>query len=89
MATLDNSDFTEIRRFILADETMRAVLLAWGLDKETWKAALQAIEDWFVNGFSSTPSSSLKAAIEVETGACTNAQANQLTRAWFRWRDAQ
>lgn len=90
MATLDDSDFTEIRRIANADANMKAQLKAWGLSKAEWQAALQAIEDWFVSAFNvSAPSTTIKAEIETETGACTNAQANQLTRAWLRWRDRQ
>lgn len=90
MATLDNSDFTEIKRISRSDAQMWEVLQAWGLDKATWQAALQAVEDWFVNAFNvSAPSTTIKAEIETETGACTNAQANQLTHAWIRWRDRQ
>lgn len=89
MAVLDDSDFTQIKQIVNADSAMKAELKAWGLSRAEWHAALQAAEDWFVSGFSLTPSSSFKAAIEVETGSCTNAQANQLGRAWFRWRDKQ
>ena len=90
MATLDDADFSTIKRIIRSDPEMRATLKTWGLSKATWKAALQAIEDWFVDAFNvSTPSATIKATIETETGACTNAQANQLTRAWLRWRDRQ
>jgi hypothetical protein len=90
MATLDNSDFTEIKRIVNSDASMKAQLKGWGLDRPTWQAALQAIEDWFVSAFNvSAPSTTIKAEIETETGACTTAQANQLTRAWIRWRDKQ
>lgn len=90
MATLDDSDFTEIRRIAKSDDQMYAVLKAWGLNKATWQAALQAIEDWFVGAFNVTaPSTTIKAQIETQTGPCTNGQANQLTRAWLRWRDRQ
>lgn len=90
MATLDNTDFREIKTISRSDEQMWSVLRAWGLSKAVWQAALQAIEDWFVDAFNvSAPSATIKAAIEVETGACTNAQANQLTRSWIRWRAPQ
>jgi len=69
---------------------MYSVLKGWSLAKNTWRSALQAIEDWFVGAFNvSAPSTTIKAEIETVTGVCTNAQANQLTRAWLRWRDRQ
>ena len=90
MATLDDTDFTEIKRIAKSDGQAWAVIKLWGLDRSTWQAALQAIETWFVSAFNvSAPATTIKAAIEAETGACTNAQANQLTRVWIRWRDKQ
>jgi hypothetical protein len=76
MATLDNGDFTNIKKIIKRDPTYRDTFKLWGLDKVTWKAAFQAAEDWFVNGFTTTPTTSFKTAIEAETGAATNAQAS-------------
>lgn len=86
MATLSDSDFQQIREIIGSNIEIKTVLKAWGLDKATWKAAFQASEDWFVNGFNSTPSTSYKAAIEVVTGATTVARAKHLALAWIKWR---
>jgi hypothetical protein len=86
MAVLDNSSFTEIRQYIKSDPTIRGVFKAWGLSKQTWQDAFQAAEDWFVSAFTTTPTTSFKAAIEVETGASTNAQAKAVARTWMNWR---
>ena len=86
MAVLDNDDFTQIKKFIRNDPTARAEFKAWGLSKQEYKDMFQAAEDWFVNGFTATPSNSFKAALEVEAGAMTNAQAKQVGYAWMGWR---
>jgi len=86
MAILSDADYQQIKKAARADPIVYQTLKAWGLSKTTWKAALQAVEDWFTNGFSAQPASSLKASIEAETGACTNTQAKQLVKAWMTWR---
>lgn len=86
MAVLSTSDYQDIKKFIRSDETARAEFKSWGLDKQTWMDAFQGAEDWFVNGFTSTPSSSFKSAIELETGATTNARAKQVGFIWNCWR---
>lgn len=86
MTVLDNSDFRTIKKLARQDAVARAEFRAWGLSKAMWKAALQAVEDWFTSGFSTTPSTSLKVAIEAQTGACTNAQAKQVAKVWSGWR---
>lgn len=90
MAVLDDTDFTEIKRIARSDAQMWSVLKAWGLTRPRWENALQAIEDWFTEAFAtSAPGTTIKEEIETITGACTVPQANQLTRAWLRWRDRQ
>ena len=86
MATLTNDDFTEIKKIIRNDPTARSTFKVWGLSKAEYKAMFQAAEDWFVNGFDATPTSSFKAALEVEAGTMTNAQAKQVGFAWMGWR---
>lgn len=88
MATLDNDDFSEIKRITKNDANMWNVLKSWGLSKSTWQSALQAVENWFVEAFNVlAPNTTIKEEIETVTGTCTNAQANQLVRSWIRWRD--
>ena len=86
MAILDNDDFHDIKKIIRRDATARAVFKAWGLDRPTWKILFQTVEDWFVNGFSTTPSNSFKAEVETVTGTATNAQAKQVGYVWMGWR---
>jgi len=84
MAVLDNDDFTEIKNQIRGS-THRDTFRSWGLDKPTWKLLFQAAEDWNINGFTVTPTTSFKAALEVEGGAMTNAQAKAVAKIWSQW----
>jgi hypothetical protein len=86
MAVLTNDDYQDIKKFIKNDPTARAEFKAWGLNKQVWMDMFQAAEDWFVNGFLSTPSNSFKEALEVEAGAMTNGQAKQVAFVWMCWR---
>lgn len=87
MATLTNEDFQDIRQRVYADATYRASFKAWGLSKAQYEAALQGAETWFVGAFTTTPSTSFKAAIEAAIGTtCTNAQAKLIGFAWMGWR---
>ena len=86
MAILGNDDYQQIKKFIRNDPTARAEFKAWPLDKQTWKDAFQAMEDWFVNSFTSTPTETWKTAIDAVTVPATNGQAKQLAYVWGGWR---
>lgn len=86
MTQLDSNDFTQIKKLIRRYPAVEAEVKAWGLDRPTWMALFQAAEDWFVNGFNSTPTSSFKAALEAAAGPMTANQAKWLGRIWFEWR---
>ena len=86
MATLTSSDFTAIKHIIKRDPSAKAVLWGLGLTKSTWYALFQETEDWFVGGFGSTPTSSLKAAMETHAGTLTNVQAKEIAWVWMGWR---
>lgn len=87
MATLANGDFEAIKQKIKSDPVSNTVFKAWGLSKGQWKAVFQAAETWFVTGFTSTPTTSFKAALEAALGAgMTNAQAKQVGFVWMGWR---
>ena len=92
MATLNNDDFTSIKQYVRNDDNARAEFKSWPLDKATWKALFQAMEDWFVDGFAVTPTESTKDALDaelpVELQPITNAQAKQVGRIWAQWRSA-
>lgn len=85
MAILTDADFLQIREIISTNPAIKAELKFWPLSKATWKLAFQASEDWFVNGFNATPTTSYKAAIVAITGAATNAQVKALASAWIKW----
>lgn len=86
MAVLSNADFTEIKQNIASNVDIKSTFKTWGLSKQVWKDTFQAAEDWFVNGFTVTPTNSFKASLEVVAGAMTNAQAKAIGRAWMSWR---
>lgn len=85
MATLTDGDFTEIRNIISSDPVLKAEFKAWNLAKDVWKAIFQASEDWFVNGFNTTPTTSFKAALDA-VSTTTGAQAKAIGKVWFAWR---
>ena len=87
MATLTDEDYRTIKEIARADDTAWTTFKTWGLSTPVFKSALQAAETWFVNGFSTAPSTSFKSAIEVETGTCSNAQAKQIGWVWMGWRN--
>ena len=86
MAILDNTDFNAIAKLIKKDPTEYAEFKAWGLSKSVWKSAFQTAEDWFIDGFLVSPTTSFKAEIETVTGATTNARAKAVGYAWMGWR---
>ena len=87
MATLNNTDFQDIYQRVRSDPTSWAGFRTWGLTKTQYKAAFQGAETWFVNAFTTTPTTSFKAAIEAAIGqSCTNAQAKLVGYAWAGWR---
>ena len=86
MTTLTNADFGYIAEWVRSQPTIKADLKGWSLPKATWQAALQAIEDYVVGGFSVRPATSIRAAIEAITGATTAARAQSLFAAWVAWK---
>lgn len=88
MATLTSSNYTKIRQIAASDATTKAVFKALALSKTNWYAVFQAVEDWFVNGFSTAPATSLKAAIDTAAGVTTTAaQARRrIALTWIKWR---
>lgn len=86
MATLNGTDFTYIKRWIKGQPTIAADFTAWNLTKAQWMAAFQAVEDYMVGAFSTRPAGAMKAAIEVATGATTNARAQNVISAWVSWK---
>ena len=85
MATLTVDDYTAIKRHI-SGSFAKSVLKNLPLDKQTWKDVFQAAEDWFVFGFTDTPTESFKSAIESVAGALTLNQAKAIGVVWMQWR---
>ncbi len=86
MATLVGTDYTWIKKWIRRTPEVWAEFKPWSLDKQTFYDALQAIEDYEVAGFNSTPTTSKRTAIEAETGVTTSIRAQYLWLAWVSWR---
>lgn len=86
MATLDTTDFTKIREIISSYPEAKAELKALNLSKSAWMGVFQALEDWFVNGFNSTPINSIREALDVVTTATTAGQDQILVEVWFQWK---
>lgn len=86
MATLTDADFVKIRTWVITTPAVKADLKGWSLPKATWRAALQAVEDYMVGGFTVRPATSIRAAIEAVTGATTLARAQSLFAAWVAWK---
>lgn len=86
MATLTDPDFVYIQQIIKNQPTLRTEFRGWTLTKAVWRAAFQATEDYVVNGFSVRPATSIRAAIESQTGATTSARAQALFSAYVAWK---
>ena len=84
MATLDNTDFTDIKETVSSIPVAYDDLQLVALTKQEWKDTFQAAEDWFVAAFPA-----LKTALEVESGTLTNSQAKWIGKIWFLWRITQ
>lgn len=86
MATLNDADYTHIKRWVKSQPAIKDEFDGWGLSKATWKAALQAVEDYVVSGFGTRPATSIRAAIEAVTGATTPTRAQYVFAAWVAWK---
>jgi hypothetical protein len=84
MAQLTDADYSQIKKIIKSNPTAHQILKDWGLDKTTWKALFQETEDWNVDGFTVTPTTSFKAALDAIT-ATTNQQAKMIWSVWAEW----
>lgn len=82
MATLTNDDYSWIVDWIRASQ-YRQGLKQSGLSKTQLFGAIQAIETYSVGSYNSTPTGTLKAAINTATGTTTTLQQDQAL--WFSW----
>ena len=85
MATLTDSDFTQIKHLVRNDSNAWTIFQTWSLSKATWKALFQAAETWFVSAFNTTPATSFKAALDAVVTTTAN-QAKWIGKIWFMWR---
>ena len=86
MAVLTNTDYLWMKQYAATKpNTILQTVKTWGLSKQDWKDALQAIEDGEVTYFSSVPLTSLETDIEVITGAATNTQRKHALAMWAAW----
>jgi hypothetical protein len=89
MAVLTNADLAEIKRTAYSNKSAWTELKTLAWSKQVFSDTLQAAEDWFVNGFTTTPTVSFEAALEAEAGTLTTAQAKWIGKVWFQWRIGQ
>ena len=86
MATLTSSDYQYIKKRIRSNPAARAEFKSWSLDKATWYALFQTIEDWNVDGFTTRPAESEKEAMEAVVGPLTNQRAIAVWTVWVGWK---
>lgn len=77
---LTNADFTAYKHALRGDVTAKAEMRAAALSKAQWKAALQAIDDWY-----ESERAAVKAAIDTAAGVTlSNPLAKKLGRVWMQ-----
>ena len=82
MAVLTNSDYNIVRGLAQADGTPKEEYINAGLDKASWKAMIQGIEDRHT-----ASEAAEKAAMEVDAGASlSNPMAKSTYKAWQAWK---
>ena len=89
MAQLTSNDYKDIKNRIRRDPDTLSEFKTWGLEKSVWYSIFQAVEDWLVGGFNGVPVTSLKAAIETQSGPISAAQAKEVAFVWMGWRYAK
>lgn len=87
MAVIGNDDFRSIRNWVRSNSTYRSLFRNSGLTIAVLKSTLQAIEDYSVGSYTTTPTESLKSAIDTAAGTTmTTGQAQGLWYAWANWK---
>lgn len=87
MATLTNSDYLFIVRWLRFNPDHKVNLLTSGLTKAELASGLQALEDWMVAAYNTTPTESWQAAMETAIGKAISLQvAISLWAAWSTWK---
>ncbi|MEE9586115.1 MAG: hypothetical protein V3W09_04365 [Nitrososphaerales archaeon] len=85
MATLTNEDFTFYKHALRQDATAKTEMQSAELTKVQWKAAIQAIEDWY-----EADRLVVKGLMETASGVTlTNQLAKKLAKVWMKrkWED--
>ena len=86
MATLVDADFVWMKHWVNSRPEIKVELYSWGLDKATLFTAMQAIENYMVSAFGTTPTNSIRGTIEAVTGATTATRAQYLFVVWVQWK---
>lgn len=86
MATLTSDDFTWIKNWV-KNSQYNDTLKTSGLSKTQFYDILQAIEDYSVGSYTTTPTETLRDAINTAASATpTTAQNQAMWYAWAAWR---
>ena len=89
MANLTWDDYRDLRSHLYRQGSGKEELKALSRlpNKNELMSMLQAIEDWFTNGFLNVPTKSLKEAFETGLGqAAPNQLVHKIVGVWFRWK---
>lgn len=86
MATISDAGFTKIKEWVRGNKAIYNEFRTWGITKTTLKSALQAVENYMISAFSTTPTTSVRSAIEAVTGATTPTRAQYVFVVWAQWK---
>ncbi len=86
MATITDTGFTRMKEWYKTSRPIYDEIRRWGITKPVLKAAIQAVEDYMTNGFSTRPATSIRAEIESVTGATTSIRAQYVFVIWAEWK---
>lgn len=90
MATITDADFKQMRSWARSKTSYRRTWQLIGISTTAIKAVLQAVEDYSVGSYTTTPTETLKDAMETAAGqSLTVSQAKGLWYAWASWKSAQ
>ena len=82
MAVLTDADFAAIRKNARSDPAAKQEYINSGLTKTQWKAAVQALEDWFESNRAAQ-----KAVMDTATGVTlANPLAKKIGRTFYQWK---
>ena len=86
MATITDNDFTWIKNWVKSRPEIWNEFKIWGIDKSTFLSGFQACENYMINAFGTTPTTSVRTAIENAVGATTALRAQYVFITWVNWK---